>query len=136
MRGQGRSRPHFLRFFAESVHPPPQRVALESRGRRGAPTLAALFVTLAASSCMDLDVTNINEPDYERALATAGDVEALIKASYNSWFSAVYGGESSSYVTPGFFLSQQAFQNALPWTNFGTDEFANIPRVAYPTVVT
>jgi hypothetical protein len=86
-----------------------------------------------AAGCMDLDVTNINEPDYERALATAGDVEALIKASYNSWFSATYYGESSVYVTPGFFLSQQAFQNAVPWTNFGMEEYSKIPRVGIRT---
>jgi hypothetical protein len=86
---------------------------------------------------MDLDVTNVNEPDYERALATAGDVEALIKASYNSWFYATQAYETtSSKATPGFFLSNQAFMNAPPWSNWGMDDYGRIPRIAIHTDVT
>ncbi|MFH1763474.1 MAG: hypothetical protein ABIF09_04700 [Gemmatimonadota bacterium] len=104
------------------------------RHRIGALLLA--FGGMAAAGCMDLNVTNVNEPDFKRALANAGDVEALIKASYNSWFFATQGNQGSQNGSPGFFLSQQAFQNSVPYTNYAMDEYGRIPRVAISTNVT
>lgn len=45
------------------------------------PTLAVL----AATSCKDLQLTNPNAPDGERALTEGGDVEALIRGAFVSW---------------------------------------------------
>jgi hypothetical protein len=89
-----------------------------------------LFCNLSLSSCMDLDVTNINEPDSERARTNPGDVESLIEASYNTWFQA------SHAWSPGFFLSAQTFQHGPPYTNWGMEYFSRIPRVATITEVT
>lgn len=135
MGGQFGSRPRFLLFAPPSVHRPPGKKS-SGPGAVRAATRLALLVALLAAGCMDLDVTNPNEPDSERALATAGDVEALIKASYNSWFYANYGVANGSTGTPGFFLSSQAFQNSPPWANYGIWELAPIPRVAMITEVT
>ena len=36
------------------------------------------LVMLAVTACADLEVVNLNDPDRERALATAGDVESRL----------------------------------------------------------
>jgi hypothetical protein len=86
---------------------------------------------------MDLDVTNPNEPDSERALDTAGDVEALIGGSYYRWFNATQSIDAPDWQhgTPGFILTTLAFQNSVPWTNFGMWAFTRIPREAFITDV-
>lgn len=81
---------------------------------------------------MDLEVTNINQPDSERALSNTGDVIALLSASYHSWFEATHQGETWVYATPGFSLSNQSFQHASPWANAGMEYFGRIPRQATP----
>lgn len=53
---------------------------------------AAMLATLAASgACVDLDVTNINEPDRDRALSSADDVEALISGTFRTWWELQQG---------------------------------------------
>jgi len=92
-----------------------------------------MVVALHFTACMDLDVTNINEPDSERALATPGDVASLIADSYHTWFQATHGLENSfNNATPGFFLSNQTFQHSAPWANAGMEFYARIPRNAIP----
>jgi hypothetical protein len=85
------------------------------------------MLSIATAGCADLDVVNPNDADAERALETAGDVEALIAGAYNSWYS---GNHSSGGAGP--FLSNASFQHTAPWANFGMEEYARIPRV--PTV--
>lgn len=41
---------------------------------------------LVGSGCGDLDVTNPNNPDVERALASANDVKSLASSSFKSWY--------------------------------------------------
>ncbi len=135
MRGEGGFVPHSIRSSPPSVHPSPQQVSSGPRTGRATPLLA-LLVVVGAAGCMDLDVTNVNEPDFERALATAGDVEALIKASYNSWFFATQGAQGGQIGSPGLFLGQQAFENSVPWTNYAMMEYGNLPRVAISTDIT
>jgi len=89
-----------------------------------------LLWCLCAAACMDLEVTNLNQPDQERALADPGDVESLISATYNTWFATTYAS-TGYYATPGFFLSNQAFQHVCPWDNFGMESLSRIPRNAY-----
>ena len=50
--------------------------------------LAAGLVAAAllAPACQDLDVTNPNEPDRERVLASGPDVEALIASQFRLWW--------------------------------------------------
>ena len=55
---------------------------------------------IAVTGCLDLEVTNPNEPDADRALATPGDIEALVAGSYNAWFNGTYHFEGL-----GLFLS-------------------------------
>jgi hypothetical protein len=96
------------------------------RGRYRRSILAALFAGSLATGCHDLDTTNYNEPDRERALSDAGDVGSLISATYNTWYKAVYGTDGNS---PGLFMSNQAFQHSSPWANAGMEIYGRIPRV-------
>jgi len=87
-------------------------------------------VALASTGCLDLKITNPNEPDSERALSDAGDVGALISASFYTWFKGSYGGDNDKYDnTPGFFLSNQAFQHTPPWANMGMEQYGRLPRI-------
>jgi len=78
---------------------------------------------LGAGACANLDVVNQNQADAARALKTPGDVESLIAGAYNTWFNGGY-----DYYGPGSFLSNQAFQHAAPWANFGMEFYGRIPR--------
>ena len=72
------------------------------------------LLLLGTGACADLEVVNLNDPDAERSLATAGDVESLISGAYNTWFRGVY-----DYSGPGMFLSAASFQHTAPWANAG-----------------
>jgi hypothetical protein len=86
--------------------------------------VGSLFL-FGGTACADLDVSNPNSADAERALASPGDVESLIAGSLNSWFSGI-----ASYSGPGMFLSNAAFQHNAPWANSGMEHYARIPRIA------
>lgn len=82
------------------------------------------LLLFGGTACADLDVSNPNAADAERALASPGDVESLIAGALNSWFSGI-----ASYSGPGMFLSNAAFQHNAPWANSGMETYARIPRV-------
>ena len=101
--------------------------------RRLAPRkLFVLSAVLSVAACLDLNVTNINEPDSERALATPGDVESLIGDALNTWFTGTYGNmlsSNSGNTGSSMFLSNQSFQHSPPWNNFGMEFYGRIPRM-------
>ena len=80
------------------------------------------MVALSSSACVDLEVTNLNAPDRERALATAGDVEALISGAYRTWWFSQHGW------APGPALSVGADQHTSSWGNFMMKDFGSEPR--------
>jgi hypothetical protein len=87
----------------------------------------AVVGTLAlfgATGCADLEVTNPNAPDAQRALSTPGDIESLVAGAYNTWFNGTY-----TYYGPGLFLSNASFQHNAPWANAGMEQYARIPRI-------
>lgn len=86
---------------------------------------AAILLLFGAAGCADLEVTNPNDPDREKALATAGDVESLIAGSYNAWF-------NGNFNTNTFGLSKASFESAATAANFGNLDVSGIPRQALP----
>src|SRR5215213_11346597 len=89
------------------------------------------FATLAASASVialvsacnpDLNVTNPNAPDVERAIATPGDVRQLIGSSYNSWYQGMQsaccngGGPEPD---PGIMTAIMADNMTATFGNFG-----------------
>lgn len=91
---------------------------------RNTAVLSALLL-LGAAGCADLAVENPNEPDAERALASAGDVESLIGGAYRTW----YLGQDN-YDGAGMFLSAMSFQHSFFAANSGMVEYSAFPRVA------
>lgn len=89
-------------------------------------TLAVVagLALLGAPACADLEVTNLNDPDANRAIASAGDVESLVAGGFNTWFNGMY-----NYNGPGLFMSNASFQHTAPWANFGMEFYGRIPRV-------
>jgi hypothetical protein len=83
------------------------------------------MVALLGAACVDLEVTNPNSPDAQRALSTPGDIESLVAGAYNTWFNGNY-----PYSGPGLFLSNASFQHTAPWANGGMEQYARIPRIA------
>lgn len=83
-------------------------------------TLSALLL-VAVAGC-DLDVTNENAPDQERALATPGDVESLVAGSFHRWWNI------NTVNGAWFGLNSAAFQSAGNPANFANLEFSSFPR--------
>jgi starch-binding outer membrane protein, SusD/RagB family len=85
----------------------------------------AALALVGTAACMDLDIQNPNDADAERALATAGDVEALIGGGWGTWWDAV-----SANTGPGPILMTSANQHSATAANFGMVEFSSWPRKA------
>lgn len=87
--------------------------------------LVGSLLLVGGVACADLEVLNYNAPDAARAIATPGDVEALIGGTYNTWWTGI-----GSYNGPGPYLSNQSFQHNAPWANFGMEQYGRIPRIS------
>jgi starch-binding outer membrane protein, SusD/RagB family len=87
---------------------------------------AGVMLALALGACeTDLDVTNPNNPDVDRALATAEDVQNIAISTVNSWYLA------STYYEPYMMLGVTADALTGNFGNFGM-RFNNLePRIAY-----
>lgn len=88
--------------------------------------LVGSLLVFGTTACADLDIANLNDPDAERSLSTAGDVLSLIGGSYNSWFYGNY-----SYFSAGMALSNAAFQHNAPWANAGMEKYGRLPRIGF-----
>lgn len=85
--------------------------------------VAGALLLLGAAGCVDLDVTNPNEPDADRALAQAGDVEALVSGAFSQWWLA-----SNAYDGISLALSTMSFQHMSSAANSGMVDYAALPR--------
>jgi hypothetical protein len=81
-------------------------------------------LALALAACGDpLDVTNVNNPETERVLASASDVEKSIADAYLTWWNASYGTEGLMLQ-----MSAMAFEHSPMAANFGMIERSALPR--------
>lgn len=80
---------------------------------------------LLLGACDDLDVSNPNEPDADRALATSGDVEALVASAYKSYF------QPAQQYWPGNMLSTAADHHTSSWGNFAMRTMGSEPRTEF-----
>jgi hypothetical protein len=88
--------------------------------------VAGVILVLASGACQtDLDVTNPNNPDVERALATPEDVQNIAISTVNSWYLA------STSIYPYMMLGVTADALSANFGNFGM-RFNNLePRIPY-----
>lgn len=82
------------------------------------------LTTLFAVGCADLAVSNPNDADRERALRTAGDLEALIGGGFGTWYEVTSSNSSS-----GPLLMTLAYQHSATAANFAMVEFSGWPKV-------
>lgn len=84
---------------------------------------AGALALFGLTACVDLDVENLNAPDAERALATAGDVESLISGSFRQWWNS-----NSFFGSMSPILTAASFQNSPAAANSGMVEYSGFPR--------
>lgn len=88
-------------------------------------SVAGAAAVLVASACNDLEVTNPNNPDVARALASAEDVKNIAVSTVNSWYLA------STYIEPYLAMCVTADACSANFGNFGM-RFNNLePRIPY-----
>jgi len=76
------------------------------------------------AGCTDLQVDNPNNPDTERALASAADVEALVGSQYQQWWNV-----EKNY--PAMTLAVMGNSKTSSWGNFGMFDLGAVPRQAF-----
>jgi hypothetical protein len=96
-------------------------------------SLIGAAAVLVVGGCNDLNVTNPNNPDVARALATPGDVISLAQSSVRSWYMTTVsaGPDDLGDVTPYHFGAVTSDVSTANFGNFGM-RFNNLePRVNY-----
>ena len=83
------------------------------------------LVAVAGTACADLEVTNLNNPDRDRAISTPGDVENLIAGAYTSVWSVIH------YSYPGSAFSTAADAHSSSWGNWGMRDSGWEPRKTF-----
>ncbi len=84
-----------------------------------------LAMLLLAGGCVDLDVTNLNEPDRDRAISSPTDIEALISGAFQAWW------QTSHHSYPASALSTAADAHSSSWGNWGMRDSGWEPRKSY-----
>jgi hypothetical protein len=92
---------------------------------RVASSLVTATAFLAVAGCGDLEVTNPNQPDRSRVLATPGDVVSLAGSSMSTWFNAAQGMEA------GGPLNTMADAYSASWNNYFMRIHSSEPRTHY-----
>lgn len=88
-------------------------------------SVLAVLGLFVASGCADLDVTNPNAADRERALATPGDVESLVAGTFHTWWTVTHNAFAPG---PLMFVSAASFQHSCWPANAGCVEYSSFPR--------
>jgi hypothetical protein len=89
--------------------------------------ILAVLVGAALGGCQDLDVTNLNAPDRDRALTSAGDVETLVVSSWLENWNTSIGNTDDAYNT----ISLVADEMSGTYANNAALELSSDPRVAF-----
>ena len=84
-----------------------------------------LLAGLVLFACADLDVSNTNAPDQDRALAKPADVESLIRSTFLVFWQGTHLSGNS------WFISTQGDGNSCSWGNWGMRELSSEPRIAH-----
>lgn len=87
--------------------------------------LLAPAAVLFSAACVELDVTNPNNPDIPRALASPSDVARIATSSINAWWLA------ATHYEPSMMLQVTADHSTANFGNFGMRFNNEQPRIPY-----
>src|SRR6266566_8137612 len=96
-------------------------------------SLLGVLSVLFASACNNLDVTNPNDPDIQRALSSPADVKSLAQSTLRSWYMTTVsaGPDDGGDLAPYMFGCVTSDVCTANYGNFGM-RFNNLePRIAY-----
>ena len=99
----------------------------EDSRRRAAGFLAVAALVTLLAACHSLEVTNPNEPDLTRALASGGDVQSLLGGAFNKWYHSLVD------INPSVMVDVMADHYESAWGNWGMKQQGWEPRL-YPLV--
>jgi hypothetical protein len=87
--------------------------------------LVPIAAMLLAAGCAELDVTNPNNPDRDRVLSDARDVESLISTSFREYY------DNAAQTNPSIPTSVMAESLTGGFFDFGVFDVSGIPRLAF-----
>ena len=90
--------------------------------KKGTLALLSVAALVAATGCGDLGVTNPNNPDVKRVLATPEDVIALAGGNFVSWFNTMEGMDANGPLTT------MADSYTASWNNYYMRIYSSEPR--------
>jgi hypothetical protein len=87
--------------------------------------MGLVLSTVLLGACVDLDVTNPNEPDRERVLSNPQDVQTLISSAYQGYF------DNAQQTNPGLPTSAMADNTTGGFFDFGVFDMTMEPRTIF-----
>lgn len=84
-----------------------------------------ILVGLVFTTCVDLDVENINQPDREAVLTEPDGVKGLAAGLFNTWFSQ----EQHNFGSPGPAMWVMADWGTVTFANYATRDMSEEPRI-------
>ena len=105
---------------------------MKTRNRFATLAGSAAVIAFAGACNPDLNVTNPNAPDVQRAISTPSDVRQLIGSSYNTWYLGMQGcANDNCEPVPGIATEVMADVMTMAYGNFGARFNGQEPRLAY-----
>lgn len=96
--------------------------------------VVATAAVLSMGACLDLEVTNPNEPERDQVLSSGTDVEALISGQFRTYWDMVQGsgdGAGSAAATLDALAEVEVSNSA----NDGTQDAGDLPPKPLPNIV-
>ena len=96
--------------------------------------IIAMVSLISISSCMKMDIENLNNPNTSVVLGDPDAVKALTGGLFKTWFGAnhdPYWALDQRTETPGHVLWYMADNGTTSWANFGAYDLGMEPREAY-----
>jgi hypothetical protein len=88
-------------------------------------TSLGVLAAVLMSGCVDLDVTNPNEPDRERVLSSPQDVQSLLSTSYQAYF------DNAQQTNPNLPTAAMADMLTGGFFDFGVHDVTTEPRTIF-----
>lgn len=93
--------------------------------------IAAIVAVITMEACSDLDIKNLNDPDFETAFSNPSDIEGVASGLINNWFKSLNAFGDDDPESPAFALWITADAGTCSWGNFAMRDFGREPRIEY-----